>query len=159
MAGGGYLQWMRLARSAGERRFPALVAVVLSVLFALVVVERGSAARAQCAEAVLRDWTAGTLVGDAYPSDCYQAAIDALPEDLRAYTTAADDIRHAQISRSRVLAEAAVAPTGSGASFADAPTHDELRSVPSEVIFLAGLLAALAAAGGAAAVVRRRRGR
>jgi len=151
---------MRLARFAGERRFPALIAIVLSVLFALVVVERGSAARAQCAEAVLRDWTAGTLVGDAYPSDCYQAAIDALPEDLRAYTTAADDIRHAEISGSRVLAEAAVGPTSSDPPPEDgAPADDELRSVPSEVIFLGGLLAALAAAGGAAAVVRRRRGR
>jgi hypothetical protein len=151
---------MRLARFTGERCLPALIAVVLSVLFALVVVDRGSAAQAQCADAVLRDWTAGTLVGDAYPSNCYQAAIDALPEDLRAYTTAADDIRHAQISATRVLAEAAAAPTGSDPPLAGgAPTDDELRSVPSEVIFLGCLLAALAAAGGEAAVARRRRAR
>jgi hypothetical protein len=150
---------MRLARFTGERCLPALIAVVLSVLFALVVVDRGSAAQAQCADAVLRDWTAGTLVGDAYPSNCYQAAIDALPEDLRAYTTAADDIRHAQISATRTLAEA-TGPTGSNPPLAGgAPIDDELRSVPSEVIFLGGLLGALAAAGGVAAVARRRRAR
>ena len=151
---------MRLARFTGERRFPALIAVVMSVLFALVVVDRASAAQAQCADAVLRDWTAGTLVGGAYSPDCYQAAIDALPEDLRAYTTAADDIRHAQMSATRVLAEAAVGPTGSDPPLAGgAPTDDELRSVPAEVIFLGGLLGALAAAGGVAAVARRRRAR
>lgn len=161
MAGGGYLRWMRLARSIGERRRSALIAVVASVLFALVVVDRGSAARPSCADAVLRDWTAGTLVGGAYPSDCYEAAIDALPEDLRAYTTAADDIRRAQISASRVLAEASTGgPASSGPLLeGGAPTNDELRSVPSEVIFLGSLLATLAAAGGVAAVVRRRRGR
>lgn len=149
---------MRLARSTREHRFPALIAVIVSVLFALVVADRGNAARAQCADAVLRDWTAGTLVGGAYPPNCYQAAIDALPEDLRAYTTAADDIRHAQISATRVLAEAAVGPTGSDRPPAGgAPTDDELRSVPSEVIFLGGLIAALAGAGGVAAVARRRR--
>ena len=151
---------MRLARSVGERRWPALIAVVLSVLFALVVVDRGSAARAHCADAVLRDWTAGTLVGDAYPSNCYQAAIDALPEDLRAYTTAADDIRHAQISATRELAAAATRPTSSEQPLAaGVPTDDELRSVPSEVIFLGGVLAMLAAAGGVAGVARRRRER
>jgi hypothetical protein len=153
---------MRLARSIGERRRSALIAVGASVLFALVVVDRGSAARPSCADAVLRDWTAGTLVGGAYPSDCYEAAIDALPEDLRAYTTAADDFRRAQISASRVLAEASTGggPASSGPLLAGgAPTDDELRSVPSEVIFLGSLLATLAAAGGVAAVVRRRRGR
>jgi hypothetical protein len=151
---------MRLARVTGERRFPALIAVIFSVLLALVVAGHGSAARPHCADAVLRDWTAGTLDGGTYPSDCYQAAIDALPEDLRAYTTAADDIRHAQISATRVLAEAAVGPTSSDPPLAGgASADDELRSVPSEVIFLGGLLATLAAAGGVAAVARRRRAR
>ena len=156
MARGGYLRTMGLAPSLRGRLISLAFAVVV---MAFVGCGAGTAARSACAEAVLHDWTTGTL-GSEYSPECYQAAIDALPEDLRAYTTAADDIRHAEISGSRVLAEAAVGPTSSDPPPADgAPADDELRSVPSEVIFLGGLLAALAAAGGAAAVVRRRRGR
>jgi hypothetical protein len=54
-----------------------------------------SAADAQtCGEAVVRDWTDGSI-DRAYAADCYLAAIDALPEDVRTYTSAEDDITRA----------------------------------------------------------------
>ena len=51
-----------------------------------------------CGKAVLTDWADGRI-DETYPSPCYLAAIDTLPEDVRAYTTAKDDISRALYSR------------------------------------------------------------
>ena len=50
-----------------------------------------------CGKAVLADWTDGSI-DDTYPDPCYLAAIDVLPEDVRAYTSAKDDISRALYS-------------------------------------------------------------
>ena len=50
-----------------------------------------------CGKAVLADWADGRI-DRSYPDPCYQAAIDVLPEDLRAYSTARDDISRALYS-------------------------------------------------------------
>jgi hypothetical protein len=50
-----------------------------------------------CGQDVLRDWADGRI-DRAYPDTCYQAAIDEMPEDLRAYSTAKDDIARALYS-------------------------------------------------------------
>ena len=50
-----------------------------------------------CGKAVLTDWADGRL-DRTYPDTCYQAAIETMPEDLRAYTTAKDDISRALYS-------------------------------------------------------------
>jgi hypothetical protein len=47
-----------------------------------------------CGQAVLADWADGRI-DKTYPDPCYEAAIDVMPEDLRAYTTAKDDISRA----------------------------------------------------------------
>jgi hypothetical protein len=44
-----------------------------------------------CGQAVLHDWADGRI-DRTYPAPCYEAAIDTMPEDVRAYTTAKDDI-------------------------------------------------------------------
>ena len=133
----------------------SLPLVVVLVALAFVGSAHGSTA---CADAVLDDWTKGTL-GSGYAPECYEAAIDALPEDLRAYTTAADDITRAAIAANR---NEDVAATGSQdqRQLADTSAEgDELRSFPTEVAVLAGLLTVLFSCGLAAAVLRRRRGR
>jgi hypothetical protein len=38
------------------------------------------------------------MIDDTYPDSCYLAAIDVLPEDVRAYTSAKDDISRALYS-------------------------------------------------------------
>lgn len=133
--------------------------VAVAVLAVLVFVGSASAStsRADCGDAVLDDWTRGTL-GAGYSPDCYEKAIDALPEDLRAYTTAADDITRAGIAASRA------ADVGAGErnarQLADTPpVQAQLRAFPTEVAFLGGLLTVLFAAGLAAALLRRWRGR
>ena len=47
-----------------------------------------------CGKAVLSDWADGRI-DKSYPAPCYEAAIDTMPEDLRAYSTAKDDISRA----------------------------------------------------------------
>ena len=52
-----------------------------------------------CGKAVLTDWADGRI-DKTYPGPCYLAAIEDLPEDVRAYTSAKDDIsRELQASR------------------------------------------------------------
>jgi len=110
-----------------------------------------AAARPACADEILEDWTNGALQSS-YPADCYDAAIDALPEDLRAYTSAADDISRAAVEASRDT------PTR---QLASAPAGDTttVRAFPVEIVFLVALVMALTAAGLGAALLRRRRPR
>jgi hypothetical protein len=137
------------------------VAVVVVCVAAVALAAPGAAKaeRPACAEAVLDDWTRGTL-DSSYSPECYQAAIDALPEDLRAYTTAADDIRRAAIAASRranvplttgKLASRRIASESAGS--------DPLRAFPTEVAVLGAVLVALVSTGLAAAVLRWRRSR
>src|SRR2546430_17609310 len=59
-----------------------------------------TAAAANCGTAVLKDWADGKL-DRAYPVKGYQDALDAMPEDMRSYATAPDDIKRALLARLR----------------------------------------------------------
>ncbi|HYI73633.1 MAG TPA: hypothetical protein VEW90_00070 [Gaiellaceae bacterium] len=50
-----------------------------------------------CGKAVLSDWADGRIDQE-YPAPCYEAAIEVMPEDIRAYTSARDDISRALYS-------------------------------------------------------------
>ena len=157
MAGGGYLRtmWRRAcARRLGRRSIVVFVLAWATVV-ALGASGAADAARPACAEAVLDDWTAGTLDSSHSP-ECYEAAIDALPEDLRAYTTAADDITRAEITASRAADENVAPRRLAGEPVAG---DDSLRAFPTEVVVLGAVLAVLVSGGLAAALVRRRRER
>ena len=73
---------------------------VVSML--LAVCGCGSSAASQsersCGRTVLSDWADGRI-DKTYPGPCYLAAIEELPEDVRAYTSAKDDISRALNSR------------------------------------------------------------
>jgi len=156
MAVGGYIRKVWRQPSARRRLTTSLVALATALV--LSASAYGGSARPDCAAAVLDDWTKGTL-GSGYAPDCYEQALDALPEDLRAYTTAADDITRAAIDASR-NANGATAGSVSARQLADTqPADDELRSFPTEVAALGALLTVLLACGLGAAVLRRRRGR
>jgi hypothetical protein len=134
-----------------------MVAVAALTVLAFAGSGSASTSRTDCADAVLDDWTRGTL-GSGYSPDCYERAVDALPEDLRAYTTAADDITRAGIAASRA-ADVGTA-SRSARRLADTPVaDDQLRAFPTEVAVLGGVLAVILPAGLAAALVRRWRGR
>lgn len=115
-----------------------------------------------CADVVLADWTDGRIDG-VYETGCYLQAIDALPEDVRAYSSAEDDISRAMQARSStddasgdadgsVVARLATPPAeemerqpvASAASLRQPPTSVLVMTATGLVVLTAGLVAAVA---------------
>ena len=69
-----------------------LVAFAAGLL--LLALPGTAAAKTPCWEQVLNDWSNNRPIG-VYPLHCYRDAIRNLPEDLRDYSAAADDIQAA----------------------------------------------------------------
>ena len=66
-----------------------LLVVLTAAAAAVSLTSTAGAASGSCAEAVLEDWGDGRIDG-VYERSCYFEAIEILPEDVRAYTSAAD---------------------------------------------------------------------
>jgi hypothetical protein len=82
---------------------PLLVALTAGLLLAVFLPGRAVAAT-PCWKKVLNDWSNGRAIGT-YPLHCYRDAIRNLPEDLRDYSSASDDIEaalQAQIAKRNV---------------------------------------------------------
>jgi hypothetical protein len=79
----------------------AAVKSLLLVASAGVVLALGVAAPASaatpCWKALINDWYDGQI-DQTYPAHCYTEAIHHLPQDVRQYSSAADDIRSAMIA-------------------------------------------------------------
>src|SRR5690348_7200431 len=71
-------------------------AALVPALFALASPSVGVAA-APCWERLIDDWRANGTVDGTYPISCYRAAAGHLPEDVRQYSTAPEDIRRAML--------------------------------------------------------------
>jgi hypothetical protein len=139
------------------------VATVLAALVAALAFTSGGATAAPpCADAILADWLDNSRIDRLYDLPCYEAAIDAIPHDLRDYTDAADVIARAFQSASGRRLEGRrlegpsttdpPPPTGVPGVDASAST-----SVPIPLLVLGGMSVMLLAAGGVAYVARRRR--
>ena|SRR2546423_914621 len=74
--------------------------VFAAALVAVVAPASAVAAKPSCGVAVLKDWSDGKL-NHSYPVRCYQDALNRMPEDMRSYTTAPDDIQRALLARLR----------------------------------------------------------
>jgi hypothetical protein len=154
------------------------VALLVGVVWALGVVSGcgGGSPRAAsgqaCGDAILSDWGANGQVDGEYDADCYLLAIDSLPEDVRSYTSAADDIVRALHSTrpepSANDAARSVAAAGPRGAFsraltsvpAETPapaTSASLRRPPTPIVLLGAL--GLAVAAGIVAPVAARRAR
>jgi hypothetical protein len=77
----------------------ATTAVLLGLALAAVAPAQGAPT---CGDAVVSDWSDGRIEGR-YQPHCYGEAIESLPEDVRAYSTAAEDITVALGARIREL--------------------------------------------------------
>ncbi len=87
------------APGARLRRFATLAAVLGLSLVALGAPAQASAA-APCWKRLINDWYDGRI-DNAYPVKCYREAIRNLPEDVKAYSSARDDINRALASAIR----------------------------------------------------------
>ena len=91
-------------------------------------------AAAPCGEAVILDWSDGAI-DRLYPLACYRDALARLPEDLRAYSTAPEDIERALLERARADAPADTQPEEAprslaGPSSAPTTTEDDGAAAP-----------------------------
>jgi hypothetical protein len=75
---------------------PAVISFVLAFAAGvlLLALPGTAAAKTPCWKQVLNDWSNARTIG-VYPLHCYRDAIKNLPEDLRDYSSAADDIQAA----------------------------------------------------------------
>lgn len=119
--------------------------------------------RSVCAQAVLGDWADGSF-DRRHPADCYLAAIDSLPEDVRTYTSAEDDLTRALQAATSAPAAGEDGPrqapvrrylTAAAAGAAEPPRASSLRSPPAPLALLAALAAAVVGGGTALVLVRR----
>ena len=93
----------RVAKIVAPALAVVAVAVVLVAGATLPGVPRPSSMTLQsaqgpsagCAARVVEDWVDDGIVQGTYRLHCYRQAIDSLPEDMRAYSTAPDDLERA----------------------------------------------------------------
>jgi hypothetical protein len=92
----------------GELRLLIAAAVSLAAL----ALAGSAAASTSCSSRVLADWRDGGI-DRKHPVYCYRQALESLPEDVRVYSTAEDDIvRALQAELRGPSAPAAAKPTG-----------------------------------------------
>lgn len=144
----------------------------------------GDAKATECGEKVLADWFDNGRIDRIYPLNCYEEAIDAIPDDLRDYADAEDVITRAlQSALHGNLAPGGKDPTpdGDGGGGKNDPDGDGTpapgdpgdpgsggpqaapevdtsgpSSVPVPLLVLGGISLALLAAGGLGYLSRRR---
>jgi hypothetical protein len=115
---------------------------VLAAVEALAV--PGSASAAPCWERILGDWSDGR-VDRTYTIACYHAALENLPEDVRLYSSAPDDIRRAlaravRASPTRALESAAPAKKKTATSNSRKPSLEIVSAVVALLLGPAALL-------------------
>ncbi len=159
------------------RTFVVAVVLVLSAVAALSSAAPAGAATA-CGKKVLADWFDNGRIDRLYPLNCYEEAIDAIPDDLRDYADAEEVITRAlQAALRGELAPGGRDPTpgdddptapgsgdgGSGGTGNSdnpqaAPDVDTSgpSSIPIPLLVLGGMSLALLAAGGLGYLSRRR---
>jgi hypothetical protein len=128
----------------------------VSALFAVVALAPATAsAKEECWEALVADWSDGAI-SSLYPISCYREALKNMPEDVRLYSSASDDINRALSGRvvGRSIAGSSAKP--SQPSAAAAVTADGSSGTP---LVLFGSLAGLLALGGAAGYYAQRKWR
>jgi hypothetical protein len=160
-----------MTRTRLLRAFPALVVLVLSVVVALAAASPAGAKATPCGKKVLGDWFDNGRIDRLYPLNCYEEAIDAIPEDLRAYADAEDVITRAlQAALHHKLTGGGQDPSpgdgtdgsgsgnGDGSSAQGAPgvNTSSPSSVPIPLLVLGGMSIVLLAAGGLGYLSRRR---
>lgn len=85
---------MTVARAHTRRLLPT-AAFALVAAAALLLAASPAAAAESCGKQVINDWYGDGRVDRIYPLHCYEDAIDALPVDVRDYSSAKEDIERA----------------------------------------------------------------
>lgn len=134
---------------------------IAAVLIAAFVAPGTASAATLCGKAILDDWLDNDRIDRIYELSCYEAAIDAIPEDIRIYTNAEEVISRAfqNVSGKRLDRQLEGPSTVETPPSGYVPPVDSSASAafPLPLLVLGGMSAALLAAGGVGYVSRRRR--
>jgi hypothetical protein len=157
-----------------------LLTLLALVLAALSVAAPATAGK-PCWKRLVVDWYDGRIDGT-YPASCYREAIKNIPEDLKGYSAAEEDIRRALLAATREQGgeladtdpiepepangpdsgdggdgDAEAVPPGSdgGGGLLDFLKPSNADSIPIPLLVLAGLALVLLAAAGTSFVARR----
>ena len=86
-----------------------------SVLLAAVALAPATASAAEeaCWQKLVSDWSDGAI-SNLYPISCYRQALENMPEDVRLYSSASDDINRALSGR--VVSRSLAGTSANGAS-------------------------------------------
>ena len=161
--------------------------VPLAAFVAMLLAAGPATAAPSCARQVIDDWYDDGRVDRTYPLHCYDDAIEALPPDVRDYSSAKEDIQRALQARMRGEASPPAStdpsPGGSGGGTTTKPPKnqtttdgsdpknenppeasgqvdsDSASSVPIPLLILGGLALLLIAGGSAGYFIRRYQGR
>jgi cobalamin biosynthesis Mg chelatase CobN len=158
----------------------------LAALAAMLLAAAPAGAAPSCARQVIDDWYDDGRVDRTYPLHCYDDAIEALPPDVRDYSSAKEDILRALQARMRSEPAPAAStdpsprsgttttskpPKNQTTTEASEPKNenppeasgdveaDSASSVPIPLLVLAGLALLLIAGGSAGYFIRRYQGR
>jgi hypothetical protein len=129
---------------------------VLVLLAVGALVPATASAKEQCWQELVDDWSDGAI-SNLYPIRCYRQALQNMPEDVRLYSSASDDINRALSGR--VVSRSLAGSSAKGASHspaAVAATADDGSGMP---LVLGGSLAALLVLGGATGYYTQRKWR
>jgi hypothetical protein len=159
----------------------AALVVIVAAMAAVLPASAEAAATVVCWKRLINDWYDGRI-DQAYPVRCYREAIKELPEDVKVYSSAREDIQRALLAairdsksktKEKITEETRVKPPPKRRSNAPPPAGPEdpddegeidvvavgdtnnADSVPLPLIVLAVLATLLLAAAGASVVTRR----
>ena len=169
------------------RRPLVVMLAALAGLLAMLALSGPAAAAQPCGRQVIDDWYDDGRVDGTYELHCYDDAIEALPRDVRDYSSAKDDITRAMQNQMRGEPAPPATSDPTPSDDPDTPTSkeddpatgtlpedepgetteaigsvddgDSASSVPMPLLILAGLALLLVAGGAAGYLFRRVRGR
>lgn len=107
------------------RRPVIVVLATLAGLLALLALAGPAAAAKSCGRQVIDDWYDDGRVDGTYELHCYDDAIEALPRDVRDYSSAKDDITRAMQNRMRGEPSPPATADPSPSDDPDTPTSNE----------------------------------
>lgn len=142
---------------ATAARSPRALLVSALVVLGTLVIAPVPAVASTCGDRVVADWIDGRIEG-VYPLRCYDEAVDGLPEDVRVYSTAVDDISRAL--QARLHSEAGRAPAGNvGSAVVPSALGPSATEPPLALLLLVAFACLLGLAGAGTWIVQRRRRR
>ena len=156
------LRRSRLDQRVTHHQTPFIRALaVIAVLAASFAMSSTAGAATPCSRTIIDDWLDNDRIDRIYDLTCYEAAIDALPEDILIYTNAEEVISRAfqSVSGKRIPERELQGPSRDDPPPAVVPTVDSSASTafPLPLLVLGGMSVVLLTAGGLGYVQRRRR--